>query len=467
MKVAHKKLYVWANNFTMEVLFLILGTAVGGLLVWLWLKLKGATHNPLTVQLEQLTEVNNQLHIDLQTKAKQCELLEQQLSTALGELKGERARVLELSSNLASQKADYMNLQQTLAQQQADMENLQQKFTDQFNNLANKIFEEKSQKFTLQNKENLDQVLKPLNEKLKDFEKKVEDTYHKSLKDSTDLQAEIKKLFDLNSRISQDANNLTRALKGDVKKQGNWGEVVLERILESSGLQKDREYKTQVSFGAADGTRSQPDVIIYLPENKHIIVDAKVSLVAYDNLVNATEPDQQEAFLKEHVRSIRAHIKELSQKQYHALDGLNTPEYVLLFLPIEASFGVAVQQDRDIFNYAWENKIVVVSPSTLVATLMTIASIWRQENQTRNALEIAQKGGALYDKFHGLVEDLLDLGKKMKSAQDAYQSSMNKLVDGRGNLITRAEELRTLGAKAGKVLPRSIIDRANDSTLTE
>ena len=282
------------------------------------------------------------------------------------------------------------------------------------------------------------------------------------------MQAEIKKLYDLNSKISEDANNLTKALKGDVKKQGNWGEVVLERILENSGLEKDREYKTQVSITGESGTRYQPDVVIYLPENKHVIIDSKVSLVAYENLVNATESEDQERFMKEHIRSIKSHIKELSDKQYFKLDGLNSPEYVLMFLPIEASFSIAVREDTELFSYAWDNKIVIVSPSTLIATLLTISSIWRQENQTRNAMEIARKSGDLYDKFVGLMEDLVDLGKKLKTTQAAYENSMNKLVDGKGNLIRRTEELKTLGAKASKSLPTNLLDRSvNSSELTE
>jgi DNA recombination protein RmuC len=249
-----------------------------------------------------------------------------------------------------------------------------------------------------------------------------------------------------------------------VKKQGNWGEVILERILETSGLEKGREYTTQESFEREGGGRYQPDVVIYLPENKHVVVDAKVSLVAYDNYVSADIKEDQDAFMKDHLRSIRAHIKELADKQYFKLEGLNSPEYVLMFIPIEASFSITVKEDHAIFNEAWSNKIVIVSPSTLIATLMTISSIWNQENQTKNAIEIARQSGNLYDKFEGLLKDLIQIGKRIEDTQACYKSSMNKLSEGKGNLISRVEKLRTLGAKASKEIPQPLIEQAQEGS---
>lgn len=448
----------------MEFLFLFIGLLVGGIITGLYLKLSSSKKaTEANIQLIDIEKETADLRIKLQVAIESKANLETQLFELKEELNGNRERVIGLNSKLSAKETAFAGLQEKLDNQAKEIEALQQKFSQQFDNLANKIFEEKAQKFTQQNKENIDQVLKPLNEKLKDFEKKVEETYVKNLKDRTDLQAEVKKLYDLNARISQDANNLTKALKGDVKKQGNWGEMVLERILESSGLEKGREYVTQQSFQREEGGRYQPDVIIYLPDNKHIVVDAKVSLVAYENFVAAETPEEQNTFIKEHLKSIRAHIKELAGKQYYKLEGVNTPEYVLMFVPIESSFSVAVREDNALFNEAWENKIVIVSPSTLLATLMTVSSIWKQENQTQNAIEIARQSGNLYDKFEGLLSDLINLGKRLEDTQKYYRSSMNKLTEGSGNLISRVEKLKSLGAKASKSLPQSLIDRAMES----
>lgn len=394
--------------------------------------------------------INEQRTIDLQ---KELGVLKQELNTS-------RENIIELNSKLSAKDADYRNLNLKLSEQKLELEQLYKKFNTEFENLANKIFEEKSQKFTKQNKTNLAEILHPLNEKIKDFEKKIEDTYEKGLKDQTALQAELLKLYDLNNRISLEANNLTKALKGDVKKQGNWGEMILDRILENSGLIKDEEYKTQVSLKDDKGSRYQPDVVVYLPDKKNIIIDSKVSLVAYEHWVNAETEVEKEKYIKEHLTSIKKHIKELSEKKYQLLEELNTPEYVLLFVPIEASFSIAIQEDNDIFNYAWSNKIVIVSPSTLIATLMTVASIWKQENQTKNAIEIARQSGALYDKFVGLLNDLIDVGKKLDSTQNSYRSSMKKISEGSGNLIHKIEIIKKLGAKASKEIPQKLIDRS-------
>jgi DNA recombination protein RmuC len=296
-------------------------------------------------------------------------------------------------------------------------------------------------------------LLSPLKEKIQVFEKKVEDTYEKGLKDQTDLKAELKKLHDLNLKISDEANNLTRALKGDVKKQGNWGEMILERILERSGLTEGREYQKQESVLSENGQRFQPDVVIHLPDQKHIVVDSKVSLVAYERLVNCDNEKDRMIHVKEHLMSVRSHIKILSEKHYQHAQGFNSPDFVLLFIPIESSFSIAVQEDQDLFSYAWDNKVVIVSPSTLLATLRTIASIWQQENQNRNALEIARQSGALYDKFVGFIEDMESIGKSIDSTRKNYEMATNKLFTGSGNLVKRAENIKKLGAKTTKELP--------------
>lgn len=450
----------------MEIVFLIVGLVLGFFIAYLIFKNKKPISNSGDELANLLTELE-QTKTKYSVEAEKNNQLAVQITDLKEELQQERSAIISLNASLAESKTDFKNIKEKLDTQKEEIETLQKQSVEHFNNVANKILEEKTQKFTQQNKENIDQVLKPLNEKLKDFEKKVEETYEKNLKDKTSLQVEVKKLYELNAKISEEANNLTKALKGDVKKQGNWGEMVLERILESSGLEKGREYKTQESFNREDGGRYQPDVVIYLPENKHVVVDAKVSLVAYENYVSADIKEDQDAFMKEHLRSIRAHIKELSDKQYFKLEGLNAPEYVLMFIPIEASFSITVKEDNAIFNEAWSNKIVIVSPSTLIATLMTISSIWNQENQTRNAIEIARQSGNLYDKFEGLLKDLIQIGKKIEDTQTYYKNSMNKLTEGKGNLISRVENLRTLGAKASKQIPQQLIERAVENDELE
>ena len=360
---------------------------------------------------------------------------------------------------LENAKVQFLNQEKKLQEQKKELEEIQKKFTTEFENIANKILKKNSEEFTAANQKNIGEVLNPLKEKIYLFEKKVEDTYQKGLKDQTDLKAELKKLHELNSKISEEASNLTKALKGDVKKQGNWGEVVLERILERSGLNEGEQgYQKQFSDTSEDGKRIQPDIVINLPDNKHIIVDSKVSLLAYERAVNAATEEERAAHIKEHLFSLKAHIKGLSEKHYQTARNLNSPDFVLLFIPIEASFSVAIQEDQELFSYAWDQKVVLVSPSTLLATLRTIASIWQQENQTRNALEIARQGGALYDKFVGFISDMENMGKNLETTRKTYEFAMNKLHTGSGNLVRRAENIRKLGAKTTKILPGNILE---------
>ncbi len=346
-----------------------------------------------------------------------------------------------------------------LHEKQRELEDIQKKFTAEFENIANRLLDEKSRKFTEQNKSNLDNILNPLKERIRDFETKVDQTYKAELAERVSLKTEIKNLVDLNKQISLEANNLAKALKGDNKKQGNWGEVILEKILERSGLVKDAEYKTQFSTLNDEGRRIQPDVAIMLPDNKHIIIDAKVSLVAYEACVNAECEEDRERYIKEHIFSVRSHIKVLSDKNYQTATAFDTPDFVLLFVPIESSFSIAVQADLDLFEFAWSRKIVIVSPSTLLATLKTVSSIWKQERQTRNVLEIAEQSGRLYDKFVGFMEDMERISKNIDQSKTAYDSAINKLRDGRGNLISSVERLKSLGAKTTKTLPEKYLDK--------
>lgn len=355
---------------------------------------------------------------------------------------------------LAAQKATNENLLEKLQNQKLEIEQLQKRLTTEFENIASKILKERSDEFSLSNQKNLSEILNPLRERIQNFEKKVEETYDKELRDKISLKEEVKKLTELNARVSEEANNLTKALKGDVKKQGNWGEVILERVLERSGLTKGQEYEREEVLEGADASVQRPDVIIHLPDNKHIIIDSKVSLVAYERLVSADTEDQKAIFLKEHISSIRSHVKLLSEKNYQNALNINTPDFVLMFVPIEASFSLAVQGDNDIFGYAWERKIVIVSPTTLLATLRTISSIWKQENQTRNAQEIARLSGTLYDKFVGFAEDMEKIKTNIDRTSKSYDDAMRKMKEGNGNIIRTAEKIKELGAKTGnKSLP--------------
>lgn len=362
------------------------------------------------------------------------------------------------------QDASIRGLNEKLKIQKEDLDKIQEKFTKEFENLANKILEEKSTKFTEQNKENLKTILNPLQEKIQHFEKKVEDSHKESIDRHAALRQQIIGLAALNEQMSKEAINLTKALKGDSKTQGNWGELILERVLEKSGLEKDREYVLEKSFSSDEEhkTRLRPDVIINLPDNKKMIVDAKVSLTAYEQYMNSDDETEKEQFLKEHINSLNRHVSQLSEKKYEDIYEIESPDFVLLFVPVEPAFAIAINSDNQLYNKAFEKNIVIVTPSTLLATLRTIDSMWQNEKQQRNAIEIARQAGALYDKFEGFVSDLTKVGKKMDEAKTEYKGAMNKLVEGRGNLITSVEKIKKLGAKAKKSLPQNIIERAKE-----
>jgi DNA recombination protein RmuC len=346
------------------------------------------------------------------------------------------------------------NLTEKLENQQSEIENQQKRLTAEFENIANKIMKQRSDEFSASNQKNIGDLLNPLKEKIQLFEKKVDETYDKELRDKISLKEEVRKLTELNARVSEEANNLTKALKGDVKKQGNWGEIILERVLERSGLTKGQEYEREEVVEGADRSVQRPDVILHLPDNKHIIIDSKVSLVAYERYITAENEEKQMLSAKEHINSIRSHVKLLSEKNYQNAQNINTPDFVLMFIPIEASFSVAVQGDSELFSYAWERKIVIVSPTTLLATLRTISSIWKQENQTKNAQEIARLSGTLYDKFIGFTEDMVKIKNNLDRTSNAYDDAVKKMKDGSGNIIRTAEKIKELGAKTGnKSLP--------------
>jgi DNA recombination protein RmuC len=377
------------------------------------------------------------------------------------ELKNNQQEKEHLISINTRQDSENINLQLKLDEHKTEVEELQEKFTKEFENLANKILEEKSNKFTAQNKENLKIILNPLQEKIKIFEDKVDKTHKESIDYHAALRQQILGLKELNQQMSKETLNLTKALKGDNKMQGNWGELVLERVLEKSGLEKDREYFVQQSFTNDDGKRVLPDVVIHLPDNKKMIVDSKVSLTAYEQFVNEDDDTSKAQFLKEHIASLKRHIEQLSEKKYEDIYQIESPDFVLLFIPIEPAFAVAINSDNHLYNKAFEKNIVIVTPSTLLATLRTIDSMWNNEKQQKNAIEIARQAGALYDKFQGLLSDLITIGKRIDDSKKEYSNAMNKLVDGRGNLITSIEKLKKMGAKAKKSIPENIIERAS------
>jgi DNA recombination protein RmuC len=447
----------------MEIIYLIIGVLTGGLIAWL---IQRTRINNLESGFQtRLTDAQRAMQEKINALDKEKSIFEEKFNTIHNtnlkiteDLISERKRCEVLNTQIARIETENKNLGENLEKQKIELESIQKKFTTEFENIANRILKQNSQEFTTVNQKNMGDLLNPLKEKIKSFEEKVENTYQKGIKDQTDLKAELKKLYDLNYKISEEANNLTRALKSDTKKQGNWGEVVLERVLERSGLVKGQEYKTQETARNEAGDMIRPDVVVYLPDNKHIIIDSKVSLIAYEAYSSEEDQTKREIYLKQHVDSIRNHVKSLGEKNYSNATLFDSPDFVLLFMPIESAFSAAIQADIELFNYAWEKKIVMVSPTTLLATLRTIASIWKHEKQTQNAMEIATQGGALYDKFVGFLKDMEDLGLQIGRVSKTYDETRRKLADGSGNIIKRVENLKKLGAKTTKSIPENFID---------
>ena len=386
---------------------------------------------------------------------------ESEIKKIENEREGIRREKEFLNTELARKNSDFENLAIKNQEQKAEVEKLQEKFTKEFENLANKILDEKSNKFTVQNKENLDAILKPLQEKIQHFEKRVEETNKEDITRSADLRQQIIGLKELNIQMSKETTNLTKALKGDTKMQGNWGELVLERVLERSGLQKDSEYFVQQSFTTEEGRRVMPDVVISLPGDKKMIVDSKVSLVAYERYINETDELERASHLKNHLVSVKRRVSELGEKNYHQLYEMESPDFVLLFIPIESAFAIASMEYPALYSDAFERNIIIVTPTTLLAVLKTIDSMWQNEKQKANAIEIATQAGRLYDSFVNLTEELIKLGNQIGTVQRSYESAMVKLT-GRGNLITRVENLKALGAKASKQQNEKLLKRAID-----
>ncbi|MBO9586202.1 MAG: DNA recombination protein RmuC [Flavobacterium sp.] len=416
---------------------------------------------------ERLNALNSQLQMQKEQFENEKNNLQKQLQLHITEKENIRTEKDSLAIQLSKKEVDFENLWERHKEQKSEINELQEKFTKEFENLANKILEEKSAKFTEQNTVNMKNILTPLQDKILVFEQKVEQTHKESIDYHAALRQQIIGLSEMNAQMSKETLNLTKALKGDSKMQGNWGELVLERVLEKSGLEKGREYEVQQSFTNSEGNRVLPDVVINLPDGKKMIVDSKVSLSAYEKWVNEESELLKIELLKEHVISIKRHVDQLGSKNYHDLYQMESPDFVLLFIPMEPAFAIALNEDPSLYTKAFDRNIVIVTPSTLLATLRTIDSMWTNQKQQENALEIARQAGALYDKFEGFVSDLVRIGNKIKDTKTEYESAMNKLVDGKGNLISSVERLKKMGAKAKKSLPENIIARAASSDENE
>lgn len=422
--------------------------------VYLWLRYPVSEKNQYLSRLAVLDE-------RLATRENAIQALQSELDTVRFRLEQEAEAGSELKQRLSSQDT-LLQQERILHQEKLQLlQSAREQMNLEFKSLANEILEQKGKSFSESNQQQIQNLLKPLGEKIQLFEKKVDDTYDRESKQRFALEKEIKALLELNTRISIDAVNLTNALKGESKTQGIWGEVILERVLEKSGLQKGREYAVQVSLRDEEGKIGQPDVLVHLPDNKDVIIDSKVSLTSYQAYFSAEDETERAVLLRQHIQSIRNHIKGLSTKNYQHLQGIRSLDHVLMFLPVEAAFALAVQHDDSLFSEAFEKNIILVGPSTLLATLRTIQSIWRFEYQSKNANEIAQSAGKLYDKFVSFCDDLDKIGERLRQTQEAWEQAQNKLSEGKGNLVSRAEKLRLLGARTSKKLSQQALEEAD------
>lgn len=426
-----------------ELALFVVSFLFGGFAGYLLFRFKGtgtlnARLSLLQEQLDSQTAKNDTLYNDVQTWR-------------------------EKATRLETEKEGLIENQR---QHKNDLAEMEKKFSLQFENLANRIFDEKSTAFKKESKEGIEQLLTPLKERLKDFEKKVDDSFAQHGKEQVSLKTQIEHIVNVNREMTQQAESLTKALKGDVKAQGNWGEIILEKILEDSGLIKNRDYIVQGTDmklrDSETGRVQKPDVVIMLPENKHVIVDSKVSLTHYERYCAEQDESLRAKHLKEYLNSIRAHVKGLEDRRYQDTEKLGTPDFVLMFMPIEGAYSLAMQQDPELHAYAWDKKIVIVCPTTLFATLRTIHSVWRIETQNRYTLKIAEEGGKLYDKIAGFVEDMQKIGHQINTTQETYHKAFDKLSTGRGNILKRTEDLRALGVKAKKQLPADLVDSDED-----
>jgi DNA recombination protein RmuC len=441
----------------MDILSFLAGILLGALVLWFVVRYR------MKVEAGRLASEAVLLQTDKAKLEERCSLLERQVQhdhDALGESRG---TIVELTASVSTSRAEAAHLQEQLERERGQLQEMQRTMSDQFRGIADNLLLETARRLQEQHRERLEDILSPFRSSIDRFEKKIEDNQREAIRDNQSLKEQLLALQKLNQTIGEEARSLTTALKGQSKTQGGWGEVILERILEKSGLCRGREYTVQASHLSDDGRRLQPDVIIHLPENKHLVIDSKVSLSAFERFCRCDEPARKAAELAEHVESVRRHVKELAAKSYQRMYELPSLDFVLMFVPVEPAFNEAVNAEPDLYTDAFEQNIIIVSTSALLATLRTIASIWQQENQNRNAMEIARLGGELYDKFVGFLGDLQDLGRRLRSAQDSFDDALGKLSKGRGNLVRRAEELKKLGARTAKAIEPSMLDGAEEA----
>ncbi|MFT2009444.1 DNA recombination protein RmuC [Pontibacter sp. 13R65] len=408
----------------------------------------------------QLQEAANQAQVKMGVLEGQAKIQLAESENLKLQLREAQTETLELTNALTKTETDYEHLQRRLQEQAKELELLREKFLQQFQSISNQVLMSNADHFNKASSDNLERILSPLKERIKEFEAKVDLTYEKTFRESVSLKEQITQLATLNQQMSQDALNLTKALKGESKTQGNWGEYLLESLLEKSGLRKGIHFEREEVRQNEENKIYRPDVIIRLPEGKHLVIDSKMSLVAYEAYCSCEDDHQLELYLRSHINSIRTHFTDLSRKNYHRLNGINSPDFVMMYIPLEPAFNLALQHDHDLFTDAFDKNIVLVTTSTLLATLRTVAGVWRQEDQKRNVLRIAEESGKLYDKFVGFVDDLKTIGKHLENSQSSYSAAMNKLTEGKGNLIRRVEILRELGAKTSKTLDENLLQEA-------
>ena len=474
-----------------EILLLIIGGCVGGVLGWFLLRQRGKTtdlrnQHQSAIEIVELTSQLSTANSQLENVTKEfddAKIISSTVQTNLNTLETEKAvidsqverlpdleiELNDLRSRLITEQKRSTEFQTRLEEQTRSgeeklklLKEAKEVLTTEFQNIGQKIFEEKTEKFTHQNKTNLESLLNPFRDQMSAFKQKVDDVYDKEAKDRVALSEQVKQLRDLNQQLSQDAVNLTRALKGDSKARGNWGEVILSKVLERSGLKEGREYEVQETHKNEEGSRFQPDVVIHLPESKDIVVDSKVSLVAYENFSTTEDEKERATALQQHIASIRAHVRDLSGKNYEELKGLRTLGYVLMFIPIEPAFLLAVGEDPELFNDAMSKNIFIVSPSNLLITLKTINAMWQYAYQNENALEIAQKAGGMYDKFVSFVESFDLVGSRLEQAEESWSQARGQLVTGKGNLVKRADDLKQMGVRTKKQLPSDFVSSSGD-----
>lgn len=439
----------------MDYIFLLIGLVIGTVLGYLFSKSRSQQSNNEAQKLNEL-----QVERDFLLRENDS------LKNTQNELKQELAVTREKYNNEVKEattwKSKHEALDEKLEEQKSELTKLQEKFTKEFELVANKILDEKSTKFTDQNRKNLDEILSPLKERISEFQKKVEDNNEKSIERVAHLDKHLKMLRELNQEITQETRSLTQALRGDSKAQGGWGEMQLEGILAKAGLEKDIHYTKETNLKSEDGQNQRLDFIINLPDEKHIVLDSKVSLTAYSNYFDAENEDEKEAYLKDHITSINKHIKELGKKDYQKLHGIHSPDYILMFVANEPALNIALREDHSLFEKALDKNIVLVGTSTLLATLRTISYIWKQDLQNKNAEEIARQAASLYDKFVNFSEDLITLGNQLKTVTGTYEKSMNRLSEGKDNLVRKTERLKDLGVNPSKNLNPKLLDRSKD-----